>query len=165
MKMCRFLGFPLMSKYGAKIQKTVNYAGAEDVGFVPIGVQKMLESVNLTSENYWMASHELFRRGVLSPQTSHSCHVIETKLVNPLQRMYPVNNGAKNFGCVVHESLKNNDYLMRGYHVLGDDSSIAGFWAQMSNGLFKVRGFDLFVSGYVVDRHDTGNCLLSLFRF
>ena len=79
--------------------------------------------------------------------------------------MYPVNNGAKNFGCVVHESLKTVTIscadimfwvMIAALRVFGSDVGMAYLPKFVASS---------FVSGYVVDRHDTGNCLLSLFRF
>lgn len=113
----------------------------------PLGLRTVLDSCGLNVSGMWLASTVLFMYGVVVNRCSGVTYKSLLERVETLEKNYPVNEGGKNLGVVAHEFLNGTEYVMRGYHIMGDDDDIAKFWADSDEGVCGIRGFDLAARG------------------
>lgn len=95
----------------------------EEHGCAPIGLKQLLDSSDLNNARFWYRSKDFFQSGCLCADPTFAIGSIE-KRIEQLEKFYPVVQGAKAFGVMVHETSS-----MRGLHIMGDDESLAELWS------------------------------------
>lgn len=99
-------------------------------------MKALLDTCGLNSQSLWLQSAALFPCGVLVPRTFSSTAAVEERLVT-MTHLYPVVNQAKHIGVAIHETA-----TLRGFHVIGDETDVAKFWAGLATSDVMVRGMD-----------------------
>lgn len=103
----------------------------------PLGVENVLNASALNVGSMWLASLTLFRYGIIANRVTVSAKTCVSR-IEAIEKVYPVFEGQKALGCVVHETNQ-----FRGYHLIGDDRDLANFWYDLFIQKSATRGFEV----------------------